>query len=202
MLRRLIQVPCHPWQEIWSVNSKRKVTVWNFKIFFTSFLQNHKKESWIGALHNWNQFIISFFAAVNHTSGFFQGAMASLAPLLPTGLINGHLQWIIHDVDKSPLSVFIGLHCKNQIYLIYTATYKKCELRFLISKYLSMNYQVNYKKMHVCQLFFIAFSSVFLIFVGDSSSLQSLAPVLLIQNFLKVCEAEMRIPRGQLISLH
>ena len=65
-----------------------------------------------------------------------------------------------------------------------------------------MNYQVTYKKMHVYQLFFIAFSSVFLIFVGDSSSLQSLAPVLLIQNFLKVCEAEMRIPRGQLISLH
>lgn len=30
---------------------------------------------------------------------------------------------------------------------------------------------------------------------GDHGSLQSLAPVLLIQNFLKVCEAEMRIPR-------
>eukprot|EP00794_Sanderia_malayensis_P011077 gene11077-12245_t len=30
---------------------------------------------------------------------------------------------------------------------------------------------------------------------GDHTSLQSLAPILLIQNFLKVCEAEMRIPR-------
>ncbi|XP_065056656.1 GA-binding protein alpha chain-like [Rhopilema esculentum] len=32
-------------------------------------------------------------------------------------------------------------------------------------------------------------------FIGDHGTLQSLAPVLLIQNFLKVCEAEMRIPR-------
>eukprot|EP00112_Aurelia_sp_Birch-Aquarium-sp1_P017816 Seg417.18 transcript_id=Seg417.18/GoldUCD/mRNA.D3Y31 product="GA-binding protein alpha chain" protein_id=Seg417.18/GoldUCD/D3Y31 len=31
--------------------------------------------------------------------------------------------------------------------------------------------------------------------IGEQGSLQSLAPVLLIQNFLKVCEAEMRIPR-------
>ncbi len=83
------------------------------------------------------------------------------------------------------------VHTAKTKYLIYAATYEKCELRFLISKYLSMNYQVTYKKMHVYQLFFI----------GDSSSLQSLAPVLLIQNFLKVCEAEMRIPRGQLIFL-